>query len=278
VCQILWNYSDTVVIEIVDHWVEKSLSTKQPISTSAGTQRYLFLQELASQTTDKKRIRAEAISVLFASRDSTAALLTNVWFELSKRPDIWARLSQEIATLNGSKPTYEELKNLKYLRAVLNESQRLYPIVPANGLIAREDTVLPLGGGEDEKSPILVKKGQFVLLPVYAIHRRKDLYGEDADTFRPERWLDTQDEKGLRMGWAYLPFSGGPRVCPGRKLTLFTDPILPFPPVQPNSCLNCFGVHITQSPWSLLLTSPRPDLPLSLLLPILRPSLNNSLT
>jgi cytochrome P450 len=128
------------VIETVDHWVEKSLSAKAPISASAGTQRYHFLQELASQTTDKKRIRAEAISVLFAARDSTAALLTNVWFELSKRPDIWARLSQEIATLNGSKPTYEELKNLKYLRAVLNESQRLYPVAPINGLVAREDT------------------------------------------------------------------------------------------------------------------------------------------
>lgn len=48
------------------------------------------------------------------------------------------------------------------------------------------------------------------------MHRRKDLYGDDADVFRPERWLDTDEGKGLRMGWEYLPFSGGPRVCPGR--------------------------------------------------------------
>lgn len=263
------------MIETVDHWVEKSLSAKPPISTSAGTQRYLFLQELASQTTDKKRIRAEAISVLFAARDSTAALLTNVWFELSKRPDIWARLSQEIATLNGSKPTYEELKNLKYLRAVLNESQRLYPVAPINGLVAREDTVLPLGGGEDEKSPILVKKGQFVFFPIYAMHRRKDLYGEDADIFRPERWLDTQDEKGLRMGWAYLPFSGGPRVCPGRKLTLFTDltpPSLQCKQIPASTAL----AHTLRRALRLFLLLPL--LPLSLLSPTSRPSLNNPLT
>lgn len=45
----------------------------------------------------------------------------------------------------------------------------------------------------------------------YTIHRRKDLYGEDADEFKPERW-----EK-LRPGWEYLPFNGGPRICLGRE-------------------------------------------------------------
>lgn len=184
------------------------------------------------QTNDKIKIRSEALSVLFAGRDTTASLLTNVWFELSKRPDIWARLSEEVDTLNGEKPSYEELKNMKYLRAVLNESQRLHPIVPATGRYAREDTVLPLGGGDDEKSPILVKKGQLVMFVLYAMHRRKELYGEDADIFRPERWLDTEDQKGLRMGWDYLPFSGGPRVCIGREslssrtLLLSTQPLL----------------------------------------------------
>lgn len=232
------------MIDYIDNLVEKSLSAKQPedVSTSTRNPRYVFVHELVSQTTDKLRIRSEALSVLFAATDTTATLLTNVWFELSKRPDIWARLRDEVDSLHGQKPSYEQLKNLKYLRAVLTESQRLYPITPANGRQALEDTILPLGGGDDGKSPMLVKKGQLVIFDIRAMHRRKDLYGEDAGIFRPERWLDTEEQRGLRMGWDYLPFSGGPRVCPGRKFflsfarTTHTHYGLPVPvsvPLQP---------------------------------------------
>lgn len=46
------------------------------------------------------------------------------------------------------------------------------------------------------------------------MHRRKDIYGQDAEEFRPERW----EGDSLRdIGWAYLPFNGGPRLCLGRK-------------------------------------------------------------
>ena len=84
---------------------------------------------------------------------------------------------------------------------------------------ALEPTVLPLGGGPDGKSPMLVRKGEAVGYCVYAMHRRKDLYGNDADEFRPDRWdNDPQQEPDLRnIGWGYLPFNGGPRVCLGRK-------------------------------------------------------------
>lgn len=54
------------------------------------------------------------------------------------------------------------------------------------------------------------------------MHRRKDLYGDDAEEFRPERW----EGDGLRnIGWGYLPFNGGPRICLGRKYLFVRDPL-----------------------------------------------------
>ena len=95
---------------------------------------------------------------------------------------------------------------------------RLYPVVPANSREALCDTVLPLGGGPDGKSPVLMKKGDVAIWSLYAMHRRKDFYGPDAEEFRPERW------EHLRPGWEYLPFNGGPRICIGRKFNSALGP------------------------------------------------------
>ncbi|KAL9099826.1 MAG: hypothetical protein Q9163_004729 [Psora crenata] len=79
---------------------------------------------------------------------------------------------------------------------------------------AAVDTVLPLGGGDDGKSPLYIPKGQLVDYVVWAVHRRKDLYGDDAEEFKPERW------ETIRPAWEYLPFNGGPRICLGQQFAL----------------------------------------------------------
>ena len=98
-----------------------------------------------------------------------------------------------------------ELSNLTAL------ALRIHPVVPGNARMALRDTVIPLGGGPDGKSPVLIPKGETLAWSVYSMHRRKDFYGEDAEEFRPERW------ETLRPGWEYLPFNGGPRICIGRE-------------------------------------------------------------
>ena len=79
-----------------------------------------------------------------------------------------------------------------------------------------KNTTLPVGGGPDRQSPVFVAKGEVVIYSVFSMHRRTDYYGDDAATFRPERW-----EEDGRHGWEYLPFNGGPRICLGRKLNAF---------------------------------------------------------
>ncbi|CAN9079274.1 unnamed protein product [Alternaria alternata] len=202
----------------IDKFVDDALRFRQELDTekSAGTKddKYYFIQEVAKQTTDQKRIREELINILLAGRDTTASLLSNMFFEIAKRPDIYAKLRDEVATLEGRTPTYEELRNLKYLKWCLNESLRIHPVVPGNSRRAIRDTVLPRGGGPDGQAPLFVPKGTTVGYSPYTMHRRHDLYGPDADEYKPERW------ETLRPGWEYLPFNGGPRICLGQQYAL----------------------------------------------------------
>ncbi|KAF2115912.1 cytochrome P450 [Lophiotrema nucula] len=206
--------------EYVDKFVDDAIAWREArdAEKAAGgaknEERYVFIHELAKQTNDKKRIREELMNVLLAGRDTTASLLSNMFFEISKRPEIYAKLREEIAQFQGRAPNYEELRNLKYLKYCINESLRLHPVVPGNSRFAVRDTVLPLGGGPDGQSPMLVPEGTLVSYIPYKMHRRKDYYGQDADEYRPERW------ETLRPGWEYLPFNGGPRICLGQQYAL----------------------------------------------------------
>lgn len=221
-----FKHDQKFVHEFVDYYVRKGIARRDQLlrekSNSEKPGRYVFIDELVRQTTDPIQIRSELLNILLAGRDTTASLLTNVWFILAKRPDIWSKLQSEIATLDGEVPTFEQLKNLKFLKALLNESLRLHPVVPQNSREAFEDTILPLGGGPDGSAPLFIKKGQLVAWSVYCMHRRKDLYGEDAEEFRPERWIDdpVTGQKGLRPSWEYLPFNGGARICLGQQFAL----------------------------------------------------------
>lgn len=206
--------------DFVDHFVRKGLEYRKTLDLEKAATapkaegRYVFLNELVKHTTDPIQIRSELLNVLLAGRDTTASLLSDVWFVLARRPDIWAKLRAEVDALGGEKPTFVQIKDMKYLKWVLNECMesylshsllqvltrliialRLYPVVPGNARTAVVDTVIPLGGGEDGKSPVFVSKGQSVQWSLYSMHRRKDLFGEDSEDFKPERW------ETLRPGW-----------------------------------------------------------------------------
>ena len=88
---------------------------------------------------------------------------------------------------------------------------RLYPILPMFGRMANKDTSLPVGAGPDGTSRVFIPKGSQVMINIYSLHRRADIWGSDSNDFKPERWQSKKPDN-----WTYLPFSGGPRVCIGR--------------------------------------------------------------
>ena len=178
--------------------------------------RYVFLDALVRETRDPIELRSQLLNILLAGRDTTASLLGWTFFILVRHPEAYAKLREVVLNdfgtyTNSAELTFSSLKSCQYLQHVINETLRLYPVVPLNSRRAVRDTTLPRGGGPDGMSKIFVKKGQQVDYSVHVMHHLKELWGEDADEFKPERWI------GRKPGWEYLPFNGGPRICLGRK-------------------------------------------------------------
>ncbi|CUS07417.1 unnamed protein product [Tuber aestivum] len=213
--------ANAIVHRLVDRYVDMALHPEKR-AKKISEKKYVFLDAIAAETKDPKYLRDQTLNILLAGRDTTAGLLGFIFWLLARHPHIYQKLREEIISAfgtgrdgGGKRPSFSALKDLTYLRYVLNETLRLYPSVPLNGRTAVRNTILPRGGGEDGLSPVFVPKGQRVDYSCYGLHRRKDLYGEDADTFRPERWGE-----GVGRGWEFLPFNGGPRICLGQQYAL----------------------------------------------------------
>ncbi|KAI0426371.1 cytochrome P450 52E2 [Xylaria sp. FL1042] len=184
--------------------------------------KYVFLDELIKSGESDEVIRDHLLSIFTAGRDTTTSVLSYLFFELSRRPDVVATIRGEIRDLGRENPTWEDLRNMRYLNWVLKEALRLNPPVASNQREAVRDTILPRGGGADGKSPVFVTKGTSLRYLPWIMHRRKDIFGADAEEFRPERWED------LRVTFEYLPFNAGPRICIGQQFALTQMALITF--------------------------------------------------
>jgi cytochrome P450 len=161
--------------------------------------------------------------VLLAGRDTTACTLSWTIYELARHPEVVKKLREEIMAQVGldREPTYDDLKSMKYLQNIMNETLRLYPVVPYNVRFSVKDTTLPTGGGPDGTQPIPVLKGTPIGYSTLVMQRRADIYPPPSatfaphDVFSPERWFHWQPKP-----WTYIPFNGGPRICIGQQFAL----------------------------------------------------------
>ncbi|KAI2628979.1 cytochrome P450 [Xylaria nigripes] len=214
-----------VLNEICEVYIEKALQLSQEeldLKTKSDKD-YTFLHELVQFTRDRTVLRDQLTTVLLAGRDTTASALSWVMYELGRHPEIVYKLRTEILRTVGQDrmPTYTDLKNMRYLQYIVNETLRLYPIVPFNERYALKDTTLPRGGGPDGTQPIAVLKDTPIGYSTLVMQRRADLYPPVSETFPdpqefcPDRWFTWQPRS-----WNYIPFNGGPRMCIGQQFAL----------------------------------------------------------
>lgn len=157
---------------------------------------------------DRRAFRNEAIVLFMAGHETTANVLAWALFILSQDAANAARLRAELDAVLGGRPaTLDDLPDLPFTRAVVEETMRLYPPVP---LLSREALA------EGRIAGRVVRKGSIVLVVPWVLHRRKALW-DDPDAFIPDRFMPGAPRPSRH---AYVPFSVGPRVCTGQHLGL----------------------------------------------------------
>lgn len=196
----------------IDKFVNKAMSRKETRKgvESGKKERYVFLDSLASATDDPIEIRDQILSILIAGRDTTAGCLSFFFLMMVQHPEVFKKLRktiiEEFGTFESPKDiSFSRLKACLYLQWCLNETLRLFPSLPWNGRRSARDTTLPTGGGKDGRSPIFVPKGIELVYIVQIMQTHTEIWGPDAESFRPERW------ENHKSGFEYLPFNGGPR-------------------------------------------------------------------
>jgi len=206
--------------KVINFLIQDRLSAKKNLQSmeEKGSRKFVLLDELAKETQNTLELRNETLHTLVAGRDTTGALLGWTFYFLSRHPDTFLKLRQIILSEFGTSTrsggiSFAQLRSCEFIQHVMNEVIRIVAIVPMNERIALRDTTLPRGGGEDGSKPIFVREGIQVLIPTYAMQHRPDIWEDDAEDFRPERW------EGRKIGWEWIPFGGGPRKCLGREFS-----------------------------------------------------------
>ncbi|KAK3988501.1 Pisatin demethylase [Cladorrhinum sp. PSN332] len=174
---------------------------------------------------DDSVILTYIIVTILGGADTSGITLQAIFYFVMKNPDaVQKRLVREVRSRGWDKDevvSYGQAKKLHYLDACVKEAMRLHPVlgmlleryVPEGGLVLPDGSVVPAGTG--------------VGMNPYVVQRNKGVLGEDADEFRPERWLQ-EDKEGeeeykarvQRMSATDLSFGGGSRICIGRHLAL----------------------------------------------------------
>ncbi|KAF7267268.1 hypothetical protein GWI33_019501 [Rhynchophorus ferrugineus] len=175
--------------------------------------------DLHDSTKDKDRpytfdhLVSNIIVFFLAGFDTSATTLSFCLYHLAMNPEIQEKLRNEIMitlkACNGDL-TFEAMKNLTYLRQILDETLRLYPPINALSRVTVKSYKL-------KDSNLILNKGDKIIIPVVGLHRDPE-YFPDPDRFDPDRF--SPERKNSIPSNVYMPFGDGPRACIGMRFAL----------------------------------------------------------
>ena len=181
--------------------------------------RFKRFKDSGEATMSADELLSHATSNIFAGSDTTAASLLAIFYYLCLTPHAYEKLQSELDAADQagqlSDPvTFAEAQKLPYFQAVIKEALRMHPAV---GLLL--ERVVPSSGCTLDSTHHL-PGGTVVGMNPWVAARDPNVYGSDAYTFRPERWLDASEEQLKVMDRNFLAFGAGARTCLGKNISL----------------------------------------------------------
>lgn len=165
-----------------------------------------------------QEIREHLMVLLITASETSANLVATTIIFLAIHQDIQQKVYEEICEVfcdESVEVNYDSLGKLKYLEMVIKETLRLFSPIP----ISIRETIDELDIGLDK--PLC--KGANIFLFNYVLHRRKDLWGKDAEKFDPDRF--SPENVSTRDPYCFLPFGAGPRMCIGNRYAMISAKI-----------------------------------------------------
>ncbi|KAF4321175.1 hypothetical protein JM18_004364 [Phytophthora kernoviae] len=188
------------------------------LNDNSAQKNLLTLLMRGNPNADPRELQDTAVNFFIAGKDTTSFSLSWLIVMMNRHPRVLHKIREEIrSVLPGlltreiETPTLDDTQKLVYLDAAVKESVRLQSV--STYRCTTRDTTLTDGA--------FIKKGTVVVVSKYAAARRKNVWGEDATEYRPERWFD--DKTGERKNITppqFITFSTGPRKCIGMHLAM----------------------------------------------------------
>ena len=159
-----------------------------------------------------RQIRDEVITIFSAGHETTANLLSWTLYLLARHPNVLTKLHQELnGLLHGKIPDAEDLRQLAYTRAILNESLRFRP--PAGIMLRKVNK-------DTEVDGYSLKAGRLAIFSIFNLHHHVDFWPQP-DQFDPEQFLIPENRR-----FSFMPFGTGERICIANHFALMEAQLL----------------------------------------------------
>lgn len=212
------HFGQIIVSNAVHQREKKTNDAGELRNKDSNAMRSNLINSLLDHLDDHQIVADAAMNYLSAGRDTTAQSLTWTLYLLLRHPEgiskIHAELQERISSSSGGiQLSFSTVQpwSLPYITSIFNESLRLYPPVPVELKECTASTVFPDG--------TWLPKSAVVMWAPWAMGRSRQIWGQDADDFRPERWLDPESHQPItKSAFEFPVFNGGPRSCLGKKM------------------------------------------------------------
>lgn len=161
-------------------------------------------------------IRDQVHLIIFAGQETSSYTIAMTIFMLANHPEVEQRVMDELNAVLGDLPpdanlTMDHITQLTYMEQVIKEVLRMFPVAPFLMRHCTEDTKLP---------NFVIPANTEVIISSITAHRRKDIWGENADEFNPDNF--DREANSKRNPFAFMAFSNGPRNCIGQRFAFIS--------------------------------------------------------